>query len=411
VVSKNGNDLVIELDGDLGQAHADVTKVRQSILNLLSNAAKFTHDGTLTLRASRTAADSGESLLIEVCDTGIGIPPEKLEHIFEEFSQAEDHTARNFGGTGLGLAISRRFCRMMGGDITVHSEVGSGSTFTITLPANVSDVAAAQPAVSEASVAAPGVAAAVGERAGPGRTVLVIDDDPNARDLLQRAIAAEGFTVATAASGDEGIRLAREIAPAVITLDVMMPEKDGWAVLRELKADPSLQEIPVIVVSILQEKGIGFALGAADYLTKPVDREVLRRLVARHVGGRSNSAVLVVDDDPRARELVRRALESEHCAVSEAENGRAALERVAESRPDLIVLDLMMPVMGGIEFLRELRIDDSGHDVPVIVLTAKLITPEEKRFLDEQVELVLDKEDAGIETMLEQIHAALPPRS
>jgi CheY-like chemotaxis protein len=246
----------------------------------------------------------------------------------------------------------------------------------------------------------------------PARTVadqvvLVIDDDPQARDLLRRTLEGEGYTVETADSGEAALERARELNPAVITLDVMMPSMDGWAVLRALKADPGLQQIPVVMVSIIHEKGMAFALGAADYLTKPVDRELLRLVVGKYVEASGPGDLLVVDDDPAARQLVRRTLEPSGWTVREAENGRDALDRVADAAPDLIVLDLMMPVLDGFGFLRELRRGEAGRAIPVIVLTAKEVTPEEKRFLEEQAELVVQKDADDLSLALDQIRDAV----
>jgi signal transduction histidine kinase/ActR/RegA family two-component response regulator len=283
LVEANGNTLAASLEGDLGAMHADLTKLRQALFNLLSNAAKFTRGGSVTLEARREARAGGDWIALCVRDTGIGIPADKLEHIFDEFTQAEEHTARDFGGTGLGLAISRRFCRMMGGDVTVQSRPGQGSSFTIELPASVGPLEAARAAPAAGALPAAQPRAALS--AAPGRAVLVIDDDATARDLLRRTLAGDGFAVAEATTGAEGLRLARELRPAVISLDVMMPDMDGWAVLRQLKADPELAQIPVVMVSILPEKGLGFALGASEYLTKPLDRNVLLQLVRRYAGG------------------------------------------------------------------------------------------------------------------------------
>ena len=277
-----------------------------------------------------------------VSDTGIGMTPEQLARLFEAFTQADAATTRRFGGTGLGLALSRRLCRMMGGDITVESEPGRGSTFTIRLPARVAE------AVEE-----PAAPAEPAESAPPGvGTVLVIDDEPAVRDLMQRFLAEEGFRVVTAAGGEEGLRRARELRPDAITLDVMMPGMDGWAVLSALKADPDLADIPVVMLTIVDDKNLGYALGAADYLTKPIDRERLVTVLRQH---RRDRPVLVVDDDAEVRRLLRRMLEPEGYTVVEAENGRAALGHLRDVSPSVILLDLMMPEMDGFEFVAEFR--------------------------------------------------------
>src|SRR5438067_1097627 len=268
----------------------------------------------------------------------------------------------------------------MGGDVAVESAPGAGSTFTLRLPAEVADPAPGSPPRAGEG---PGVGSdEPGEAAPPppvgsGPALLVIDDDPAVRDLLQRSLKLPGVRIVAAAGGEEGLRLARELRPAVITLDVLMPGMDGWAVLAALKADPDLAEIPVIMLTMLTDRNLGYALGAADFLTKPVDRERLAALLSRHLPQPHGGPVLVVDDDGPARELLRRALERDGRAVVEAEDGRAALERVAAERPALILLDLMMPGMDGFEFVAELRQREDWRAIPVVVITARSLTPED----------------------------------
>jgi PAS domain S-box-containing protein len=396
VVVKNDNELVTDFGEDLGSIRADLTKLRQSIFNLLSNAAKFTESGTVTLAARRERREDGEWITLSVSDTGIGINEDKLEHVFEEFSQADDATTRDFGGTGLGLPISRRFCRMMGGDITVTSEHGAGCTFTIELPAQVDAIEAArasaradQPVIQEIQ---PGV-----------RPILVIDDDPDSRDLLLRTLEADGYVVVTASSGDEGLSLARQLKPALITLDVMMPGTDGWAVLEQLKADPELRDVPVMIVSIVGEKDLGYTLGAVEYLTKPVDRDSLRQLVKQYTGSSEGRHALVVDDDSNIRSLFRRALEEDGWTVAEAENGSLALDRAAELKPDLVLLDLMMPVMDGFEFVLHFRNMENCASTPIIVVTAKDLTHEDRQRLVGGVERIVEKGALTRQQLLVQV--------
>ena len=285
LVEKNGNRLVIEAAG-LGTMRADLTKVRQVLLNLLSNACKFTERGTVTLAAGRepggdgagspaaggdrSASGDGDWMVFRVTDSGIGMTPAQLAKLFEAFAQAEASTSRRYGGTGLGLAISRRFCQLMGGDITVSSRPGEGSTFTVRIPATVAE--------PRADVA-PAAAAAGSGTAG---TVLVVDDDPAARNLIARHLGREGFRVEEAADGDAALRRARECRPRVITLDVLMPGMDGWAVLTALKADAELAAIPVVMLSVVDEKHIGFALGADAFLTKPIERQRLVSVLKKY---------------------------------------------------------------------------------------------------------------------------------
>ncbi|MEE8313587.1 MAG: response regulator [Myxococcota bacterium] len=397
LVKKNNNTLRIERDEELGSMHADLTKVRQVLFNLISNAAKFTEQGTIILSAKREETDRGDRLCFDVADTGIGIAPDKIGKLFEEFTQADLSTTREYGGTGLGLAISRKFCQMMGGDVTIESELGKGSTFSVCLPVEVEPLSAE----GVAEEAAP----ATGDRGAvvPGRCILVIDDDPIARELMERSMVSNGFGVVVAPDGDTGLRLAREVHPAAITLDVMMPGKDGWAVLKELKSDPQLRDIPVIMVSMIEDRNMGYALGAVDYLTKPVDRSRLSQIIGQYRCQDPPCLVLIVEDDDETREVMRRTLQKDGWDVAEARHGREALERVRERSPDVIILDLMMPVMSGFEFLGELRSVEAWRGIPVVVATAKDLTEEDRRRLGSDVEAVLEKGAYTRDQLLEQV--------
>jgi PAS domain S-box-containing protein len=389
LAQKNANRLEFRCEEGAGTMRADLTKVRQALFNLLSNACKFTHHGLVSFAAARETTDGTDWITFRVSDTGIGMTPEQLGRLFQEFSQADTATTRHYGGTGLGLALSRRLARMMGGDITVTSVPGRGSIFTMRLPADVAESREAAPApVTTASVPA------------GASTVLVIDDEAAMRDLMQRFLSREGFRVVTAASGEEGLRLARELRPEAITLDVLMPGVDGWAVLSALKADRDLADIPVVMLTILDDNNLGYALGASDYLTKPIDRE---RLVAVLNHYRRDLPVLVVDDDPALRELIRRILEREGYRVADAENGRAALARIRETPPGLILLDLMMPEMDGFEFLAEFRKQDAWRMVPIIVITAKELTHEDHQRLTGYVERILQKGAASRDALLHEV--------
>jgi hypothetical protein len=375
LVDKNGNTLRLSI-GAPGRMRADLTKVRQMLLNLLSNACKFTQQGTIGLEVRRLAAPSGEELQFLVSDSGIGMTPVQMGRLFEAFAQAEASTSKKYGGTGLGLAITRRFAQMMGGDVTVASDPGHGSVFTVHLPVE-------PPAPAPAPSPAPA-------GSGEAGTILVIDDQPEAREIVRRLLVTEGFRVLEAASGDQGLALARDQRPDAITLDVLMPGMDGWAVLEALKAEPAVADIPVIMVTMLDDHRLGFALGAAEYLTKPIDRERLRNLMARY---RRDGAreVLVVEDDQPTRELLRRLLEGDGWSVVEADNGRAGLDVLQSQSPGLILLDLMMPVMDGWQFARELRRNAAWRDIPVVVITAKDLTADDRRALNGDVQGVLQK--------------------
>jgi signal transduction histidine kinase/DNA-binding response OmpR family regulator len=398
LVEKNDNQLRVEVDASLGQMRADLTKVRQALFNLLSNAAKFTHDDEISLVVEREAVDGVEWVRMTVSDNGIGIPAEKLDHVFEEFSQADVSTSRDYGGTGLGLPISRRFCRMMGGDITVQSRSGKGSAFTIRLPIQVMSDAPPVPAPD-----APAAAAAMPGESGEVRTVLVIDDDPNALDLLGRTLQGAGVHVVTASGGLEALRLAKTLHPAAITLDVLMPEMDGWEVLRELKCDPETRDIPVIMVTMTDDREKGYALGATEFLTKPIDRGRLVQLLDCYAIAGAERRALVVDDQSANRDMLRRALEKEGWQVDEAENGRAALDRVAEREPSLILLDLMMPVMDGFAFVTQLRKTEGWRGIPIVVVTAKDLTDEDRRRLSGEVVGLIQKGGTDRESLLAQI--------
>jgi len=400
MATKNGNQVVVDCAADLGTMRADQTRIRQALLNLASNANKFTEKGTVTIGARRGMEAGREWVTMAVSDTGIGLTPEQMGKLFQDFVQADASTTRKYGGTGLGLAISRRFCQMMGGDITVASEAGKGSTFTIRLPA---EVGAVQPAAAVRDTVA-----ARPDAAAPGvPTILVVDDDPTVREVIERHLTREGFAVVTASGGQEGLRLARELHPAAITLDVMMPDLDGWTVLAAIKGDPELADIPVILVSIVDEKTRGYALGATDYMVKPVDRAQLSS-VLRNICGGVGRQVLLVDDDDMTRRGMRLALEKDGWEVGEAENGRVALARLSEACPDVIMLDLMMPEMDGFEFLVEMRARAEWRDIPVLVVTAKDLTAEERGRLNGDVARVLQKGSAELDEMLKEISRVLP---
>ncbi len=386
LIDKNQNRLVIDCPAGAGRMRSDQTKLRQALFNLLSNAAKFTEKGEVTLRVAREEGGvKRDSIVFSVADTGIGMTQEQIGRLFEAFTQADASTTRKYGGTGLGLAISRHFCRMMGGDITVESTPGEGSTFTITLPAETE---------SEDTTLAPVPPSATPSSGAPSTTgplVLVIDDDLTARDLLSRTLAKEGYQVVTAASGEEGLPRAKEPPhPDAITLDVLMPGMDGWQVLAALKADPALETIPVIVLTMLDDTNLGFTLGAAGFMTKPVDRDRLTQLLADSVKPRSGS-LLVVDDDADTRAMLRRSLERDGWAVCEAANGRDALEHVATDPPGLILLDLVMPEMDGFGVVEELQSNDAWHQIPVIVLTGCELSEDDHAALNGGVERILQK--------------------
>jgi signal transduction histidine kinase/DNA-binding response OmpR family regulator len=408
LIEKNDNTLEIDVPEDLGAVRADLTKLRQALFNLLSNAAKFTRKGEITLIAKREQKPEGDWISLSVRDTGIGIPVDKIQILFEEFRQADDSTTRNFGGTGLGLAITRRFCEMMGGNITVESRPGEGSTFTINLPAEVNALEAARAASKQDSD--PGTDEVVpepGQSSPDAHTILVIDDDASTCDMLRRTFEKAGYNVVIATRAEEGLKQARTCRPDAITLDVMMPGMDGWSLLRTLKADAELMHIPVIMLSMVDDKGMGYSLGAAEYLTKPVDRSRLLPLLEKYTHHESAGRILVVDDNPEDRLMLRRMLEGEGWTIEDAENGKLALESVAESLPDIIMLDLMMPVMDGFQFLHEFRKNEAWQQVPVVVLTAMDLDEHELAELNVNVETVIRKTEISPGILLNHIRHAI----
>jgi signal transduction histidine kinase/CheY-like chemotaxis protein len=400
VAAKNGNEIIVHCPPDIGEMHADQTRIRQALLNLVSNAAKFTEHGRVTVDVARVTDRGRAEITLTVVDTGIGMSPEQVGRLFQEFVQADPSTTRRYGGTGLGLAISRRFCQMMGGEIAVQSELGKGSTFTIRLPARIE---AAQPTPLLRRVRPERAAKAPVK----GSLILIVDDDQTVCDVMGRYLEREGFAVRTATGGREGLRLARELHPAAITLDINMPDLDGWTVLAAIKGDPQLASIPVVLVTIEDNRSRGYSLGATEYLTKPIDRERLIALL-REISSPVARKVLLVDDDEIMRESVRRVLEQEQWEVVGVSNGRFALEQLAESCPDVILLDLMMPEMDGFEFLLEMRKRSEWRDIPVLVLTAKDLTAEDQKQLNGFVERVMRKNASELGQLLFELGRMLP---
>jgi len=379
LAARNGNRFEVVAAADIGSLRTDRTKLKQSLLNLLSNAAKFTKDGCLTLAIEHIAQEGRPMVRFAVRDTGIGMDTEQMGRIFEAFSQADASTTKKYGGTGLGLAITRHFCLLLGGNVTATSRPGEGSTFEIILPDQPDVVAATVPKFTGA--------------ANGAITVLVVDDEPTAHDLLTASLAREGYRVAHASNGEEALALAREIHPDVVTLDVIMPKVDGWSVLTALKADPELCDIPVVMVTMLPDRGMGLSLGADEFVTKPVDRARLSALLRRLV--RRAGTVLLVEDDPVSRAIVRHSVEKLGLTAAEAENGRVALEWLLHHpAPDTVLLDLMMPEMDGFAFLDVFREREAWREIPVIVLTAKKLTAEERDRLTGRTRQIIAKSSA-----------------
>lgn len=440
LVAKGETKLSVLCEENVGRMRSDPTKVRQILFNLLSNAAKFTPRGEIRVRVTRRAPKqalstqghgsthamkiesggaTGESepggaptidsalddrLIFEVSDTGIGMTDEQVKALFQPFTQVDVANTRKHGGTGLGLALVRRFCDLLGGEVGVQSVAGKGSTFTVSLPRKMS-VRAAEPA----SVPAATLRSVVDDetRAKGGPIVLVIDDDPSARDLLERSLQRDGFAVVTAATGTEGLDLLKRIRPAAITLDVIMPPPDGWTVLSMIKSNPVTADIPVVMTTVVDQQNLGFALGADEYVTKPIDRERLAKVMARLCAPTQRQRALIVEDDPMTRDWLRHALEQQGWEVTEATNGRPAIDIALANPPDLILLDLLMPEMDGFEFLAALRAQPVSSRVPVIVITAKELNENERALLNGHVDRILKKGGLSPGELVRQIRAVL----
>lgn len=399
MLEKNRNTLTVNCSDSIGTMRADLIKLRQILFNLLSNASKFAKEGSITVDIVKEQVEGADWVSFAVSDSGIGMTPEQMGKLFEAFSQVDTSTTREFGGTGLGLAISRKMSEMMGGEINVKSVHGKGSTFTVHLPVEV-----VLPEGEEELQKDRSPEVSVQSRSG---TVLVIDDDPRVREILGRFLAKEGFGVATASTGKEGLLLAKKLRPMAVTLDVLMPKVDGWEVLAALKADPELADIPVIMLTILDDKSKGYALGASDYLTKPIDRIRLATVLEKYRSESPPYQVLIVEDDKSSRAEMRSCLEQEGWSISEAENGRIALELMADSKPTVIVLDLMMPEMDGFQLVDELQAREEWSTIPIVVVTAKDLTKNEHKQLNRQAIQILQKGEYSQEQLLNHVRDVL----
>jgi len=402
LVSRNHNKLEIHCAATLGNATNDLTKTRQILFNLLSNASKFTDKGRIVLAVERAKELNSEWLVLKVTDSGIGMTEEQRERLFKPFSQADATTARNYGGTGLGLALCKRFCELMGGWIDVTSIPGKGSTFTVYLPWEAK-AKEERPRI-ESGVWQHLTRRKTAEVDPAARLVLVVDDDPAVHELLEPMLTSQGFRVAHAMDGRQGLTRTRELKPAILILDIKMPGMDGWEVISALKAEEELAKIPVILFSVTDTRQQGYALGA-DYLAKPIDRRQLAEVLAKYRGEKASPTCLVVDDDAGQRGILRKLLEDERWAVREAENGLVALRQVAEEEPQLILLDLIMPQLDGFGFLGQMRKNSNWREIPVVVLTAMDLGSEERARLNGGVERVLQKSALSLDELRQEIQS------
>ena len=408
LVEQNNNQLEILIAPDLGHVYADVVKMRQILLNLISNAAKFTQNGIVTIRAEREKSDPVDLITVQVQDTGIGMTAEETERIFQAFTQADDSTTRRYGGTGLGLTISSKFSELMGGSISVESSPGVGSTFTVHLPARVTSPAER---ITSAGVLLeePNEDTTI-IRAAPTRGVLlVIDDDAADRDRMVRWLHKEGYRVYAAATGERGLKLAQKLQPLAVVIDVHLTQADGWQTIAEIQADAVFGQIPIVVTSVLdmteQKQLVG---GRMLYLPKPLERDTLTAVINQHIQFPHEKAqprlrILLVEDNYPLRHLMSLSLEKSGWEVREAVDALMALELLEdiETLPDLIVVDLMLPQMNGFELIDRIRQMPHTAPIPIVVITAKKLTGEEHAQLESKVEHVLYK---GFYTQTELLH-------
>ena len=392
LVEKNGNSLKLHIETKTENISADITKIRQILLNLLSNATKFTKEGEINILV-KDNPDNNLILDFKVSDSGIGMTPEQVEKVFKPFTQADEKTTRKFGGTGLGLTITKMFAEMMGGDIGLSSVINKGTTFTVSIPKKVIDPKKVKDQIEEVIVS----------EDSSNFSVLVIDDDPNAQDLMKKFLKKENYNVLQATSGPAGLDLAAKYLPDLITLDVMMPEMDGWEVLTALQSNETTKNIPVIMLTMTNERDIGYSLGATDYLTKPVDWNNLSKILKKHQIETDSQSILIVEDDEITRDMLTKSLETNDFKVIVAKNGKEALQRVNKAKPALILLDLMMPEMDGFEFAEKLREKKEWLDIPVVVITAKDLTKEDHSRLKGNVEAIMQKGSYNKDELLNEV--------
>ena len=422
LVQDKGLDLRMEIEPDLPRLNTDENKLKQILLNLLSNAAKFTVRGSITVYATRgrlvggdqNSSVSREWISFRVVDTGIGIAPEDQAAIWQEFRQVDGSLARRYEGTGLGLAIVRRLVMLLGGTIAVDSALGEGSTFSFSIPTELPPGAGSvdqdgrfTTTLEPVSTSTQTVAA---RNHGDKPLVLVVDDDPEVLYILERYLKEDGFEVAVAQSGEAAIVQARLLHPFAMTLDVMLPGRDGWEVIRELKADPETADIPIIMLSILDNRQLGFSLGAAEYLVKPVSRKELLERLERLRAGATFHHALIVEDDLVEQRVLTMVLNEAGLEVTAFPSGIEALEWLEEHTPDLITLDLMMPGMDGFQVLDEIKQRSHLRSVPVLIITAKDVMPAERARLNTHIAAIIQKGPSQRDVLLREIHEQLKRR-
>jgi signal transduction histidine kinase/CheY-like chemotaxis protein len=403
---KNKNKLIVNCPDNSGLMRSDFTKVRQSLFNLLSNASKFTKDGEVRLDIIQdvTQTKTGEtqkSIHFVVKDTGIGMKPEHCKKLFQAFSQADSSTTRKYGGTGLGLAITQNFVAMMGGEVVVESEYGVGSTFTLKLPQIARQIPTKAEEFDEATISS------ILFNPMQTKTVLVIDDNHHDRKFLHRYLSGEGYNVVMAVNGKQGLQMAKEIVPDMITLDVMMPEMDGWETLVALKNDPFLVNIPVVMSSIIEDRHLAQTLGAVDYLPKPVAKDRLLKVVDKYIAKSAKGTILVVENDLDSLELTCKTLVQAGWSVNAAENGMEAIEIIENNLPMLVLLDLMMPEMDGFEVIKKMRYHPEWQLIPIIVITSVELSSVEHAQLSKQVQNIFHKGKYELQDLLNEVNGLM----
>ncbi len=406
LAEKNKNELVVDIQKEINLVTADQTRVKQVILNLISNACKFTENGTITLKVEKKKKKAGDLISISVSDTGIGMTKEQMARLFNSFVQADSSTTRKYGGTGLGLTISKQLAIMMGGDVKVDSIINKGTTFTATFLADY--LGASEEIKNKKLNQSSLIENVVSIENQNAKTILIIDDDPTVSELMKRQLTKDSYNVVIANNGREGIELARKIKPDLITLDILMPEMDGWSVLRTLKADPEVSKIPVVMASILDEKNKGFSLGASDFVSKPIEKDRLINSIQTLIGRSENLKICIVEDDDNLRFTIKEILEKQGNTVIEALNGKDALSILKKDKdlPDIILLDLMMPIMNGFEFLNEIK-GTKIKSIPILVLTGADLDDNDKIFLKSETEKVIQKTDDTPLSIAEEINKVI----
>jgi signal transduction histidine kinase/CheY-like chemotaxis protein/HAMP domain-containing protein len=422
MVNAKGVKLLQEVEPDLPSLNTDTLKIKQILLNLLSNAAKFTEEGAITVIAKR----HNDMVSISVKDDGIGIEAKNLNRVFEEFQQIDSSTSRKYQGTGLGLAIAKKYALLLGGNLTVQSELGKGSTFTLVIPPVLPEaklqkqndevptlknsvIAPVSQPVSQ--VVSQSVSHSMSQQSlalSTGVLVLCIDDDLEVIDLLRRYLVPEGYSVRGASSGEEGIRLAQELHPAVITLDIMMPEKDGWQVLRELKNNPSTSDIPVIIHSVVENRPLALSLGALDVVTKPSEPKKILSIVERACRS-NNRPIMIVDDNQDFADSLKILLQVEGYRAVTLYSGDDALKDIETINPSLLILDLIMPGIDGFAVVQRLRAQERWHNLPIVILSGADITNEQRQNLNKLIEEFIDKGHFSKELITSTIKKIISP--